>query len=241
MRNLFVIAVLILCSLGIDAQSDDRVIAGLKVSTQKLMDAVAPGKTEVWQELLADNALYSDEEGNIKTKADMLKELRPLPAGYVGSIKVGEPRVIDQGGTIVLIHRDREQLDLYGQTLITMFQSTDTWVRQSDGRWQIVSIQVMAIPSERKPITLDAARLDTYTGVYQLTPDNSYTVTREGDKLFGQRSGRAKEELLPLYDGVFYRRGVWRGEKVFEKDAAGKVINMFDRRDNNDLVWKKIK
>ena len=72
-------------------------------------------------------------------------------------------------------------------------------------------------------------------------PQVTYTVTREGDRLFGQRSGRAKEELLPLCTDMFYRRGVWRGEKVFERGAQGRVVRMLDRRENNDLVWEKVK
>jgi hypothetical protein len=47
--------------------------------------------------------------------------------------------------------------------------------------------------------------------------------------------------LLPLAVDVLYRKGVWRGEKVFERDAQGKIIRLLDRRDNNDLVWKKVK
>src|SRR5262245_5448807 len=29
--------------------------------------------------------------------------------------------------------------------------------------------------------------------------------------------------------------------KVFERDADGRVFKLLDRRDNNDLVWKKTK
>jgi hypothetical protein len=83
--------------------------------------------------------------------------------------------------------------------------------------------------------------MDAYVGQYQIAPDVSYAITREGDKLFGQRTGRAKEELLPLAADVLYRKGVWRGEKVFERDAQGKVIRLLERRENNDLVWKKVK
>jgi len=53
--------------------------------------------------------------------------------------------------------------------------------------------------------------------------------------------GRAKEELLPLCVDTFYRKGTWRGEKVFQRDGQGRVIALADRRENNDLVWKKIK
>jgi len=105
----------------------------------------------------------------------------------------------------------------------------------------VVSTQVMALPSERKPAVIDPKHLDSYVGQYELGPEVTYTITREGDKLFGQRTGRAKEELLPLCVDTFYRKGTWRGEKVFQRDGQGRVIALADRRENNDLVWKKIR
>jgi hypothetical protein len=221
--------------------SSDAVVSQLKQATQELLDAVAPGETAVWQKYLAEGCIYTDEEGNVKMKEDLLKELKPLPKGYVGSIKMGEPKVFIQADIIVMSHRDREDLELYGQKLITWFHSTDTWARHKDGQWKLVAVQVMAIPNERKPIVISPKKLDEYVGQYQLAPDVIYTITREGDKLFGQRTGRAKEELLPLCADTLFRKGVWRGEKVFERDAKGKVVRILDRRENNDLVWERVK
>jgi hypothetical protein len=221
--------------------TNNAIVEELKRATQELLDAVAPGDVAVWRRYLAEGCIYTDEEGTIKTKEDLLKELKPLPKGYVGSIKMGEPRVLAQENVIVLSHRDREELELYGQKLITWFHSTDTWAKSLDGHWKLVAAQVMAIPNERKPMALSPKKLDAYVGQYQLATDVTYTITREGDKLFGQRAGRAKEELLPLYQDIFYRKGVWRGEKVFERDATGRVVKLLDRRENNDLVWKKAK
>ena len=193
------------------------------------------------KEYLAEGSIYTDEEGNVKTKEDLLKELTPLPKGYIGSIKMGEPKVLIQDNVIALSHRDREDLELYGQKIVTYFHSTDTWAKQKDGQWRIVATQTMAIPNERKPMQINSQKLDAYVGQYQLSPEVTYTITREGDKLFGQRTGRARDELLPLCVDILYRKGVWRGEKVFERDAQGNVVTMLDRRENNDLVWKKVK
>jgi hypothetical protein len=223
--------------------ADNAIIEQLKRATQELLDAVAPGDVAVWQRYLAEGCIYTDEEGNVKTKDDLLKELKPLPKGYIGSIRMGEPKVVAQENVIVLSHRDREELELFGQKLITWFHSTDTWAKSQNGQWELVAVQVMAIPNERKPIALSPKKLprilDAYVGQYQLAPDVIYTITREGNKLFGQRTGRAKEELLPLCADTFYRKGGWRGEKVFERDAKGGIVRMLDRRENNDLVWKK--
>ena len=217
------------------------VVEQLKQATQELLDAIAPGKKEVWEKYLAEGSIYSDEEGNVKTKEEILKEFNPLPKGYIGSIKMGEPKVLIQDNVIALSHRDREDLELYGQKIVTYFHSTDTWAKQKDGHWRIIATQIMAIPNERKPMAINPQKLDAYVGQYQLSPEVTYTITREGDKLFGQRTGRAKDELLPLCVDIFYRKGVWRGEKVFERDAQGNVVKMLDRRENNDLVWKKVK
>jgi hypothetical protein len=171
----------------------------------------------------------------------LLKELNPIPKGYVGMIKIGDTRVLAQDNIVVLSHRDREELELYNQKIVTYFHMTNTWAKQQDGQWQIVATQVMAIPNERKPAAIDPKSLDAYVGQYELAPQVAYVITREGNKLFGQRTGRDKEELLPLCGEIFYRKGVWRGEKVFERDEKGKVIRMLDRRENNDLVWKRVK
>src|SRR5262245_57943963 len=116
----------------------------LKRATQELLDAIAPGDVAVWQRYRAEDCIYDDEEGNVKTKQDLLKELKPLTKGYLGSIKMGESKVVAQENVIVLSHRDREELELYGQKLVTYFHSTDTWAKSQGGQWRLVAVQVMA-------------------------------------------------------------------------------------------------
>lgn len=249
-KPLFVIACVVLIGLiSVNSMSaplpnnetDNEIVDRLKRATQELLDAIAPGNKAVWQRYLAEGSIYADEEGRVLTKDELIKELNPLPKGYVGSIKIGDTKTLLQDGVVVLSHRDREELELYGQKIVTYFHMTNTWAKQRDGQWQLVSTQVMAIPNERKPAAIDPKTLDAFTGEYELAPEVKYVITRQGDKLFGQRTGRTKEELLPLCADVFYRKGVWRGEKVFERDAQGRVVKMLDRRENNDLVWRKLK
>ena len=222
-------------------EASGDIVARLKTATQELLDAIAPGDRAVWERHLAEGSVYADEEGRVLTKEELLKELNPLPAGYVGTIRMGDTKSLVQDNVVVLSHRDREELELYGQKLVTYFHMTNTWARQKDGRWRLVATQVMAIPNERKPAAVAPKSLDAYVGQYRIAPQVTYTITREGGRLFGQRTGRAREELLPLCTDVFYRKGVWRGEKVFERDARGRVVRMLDRRENNDLVWERVK
>jgi len=67
-----------------------------------------------------------------------------------------------------------------------------TWVKSQDGQWRLVAAQVMAILNEHKPIAVSPKKLDECNGQYQLAPDVIYTIMREGDKLFGRRTGRAE-------------------------------------------------
>ncbi len=216
----------------------DATTETLRAISQELMDAVAPGNKAVWERYLSDDCLYVDENGKVLTKSELLADLGPLPAGYSGRIKVTDPQVRTAGDTAVITHRDMEYLELYGQKMLTQFQTTSTFIRRN-GQWQMIFSHVAVLPSELTPVSVDPGIYDRYTGEYELAPDIVYTVTREGDKLMGQRSGRPKEELFPSNETTFFRKGNPRGVKIFETDGKGNVIRLIDRRDNNDLIWKR--
>jgi D-alanyl-D-alanine carboxypeptidase len=67
--------------------------------------------------------------------------------------------------------------------------------------------------------------LDRYTGVYRIDAATTRVVTREGDRLFTQRTGGEKLEALPYSETeFFYRDSLERAS--FRRDAAGKVTGM---------------
>jgi len=76
------------------------------------------------------------------------------------------------------------------------------------------------LPPVNELISLDAARLDEYTGRFQINPDRILTVAREETKLIVRPTADLKFELLPIADGTFIRReGVLK--YTFVKGAAG--------------------
>src|SRR5262249_31985126 len=161
-RSLVLFTALIATVAGLQAppgiaaiQPNDTVVADLIRRTQALLDAIAPGDKALWERDLAEGSLYSDEEGRVPPKPDLFKELAPPPHGYVGSIKIGDVKSLVHGNVVVLSHRDREDLELFGQKLVTYYQMTNTWAQGKDGGWQLVSTQVMAVPNERKPGAID--------------------------------------------------------------------------------------
>jgi len=207
---------------------------------QKLMDAVAVGDKAVWQKYVADDVIYTDENWKVLTKKDLVDGMSPLPKGYSGTIKVSNVRSRINGDAAVLSWEALEEEFVLGQRLAPVYLVTDTYFRRN-GRWQLVAEQIIVRPSERHAISVDAKNYDAIVGEYELAPGNTYKVTVENGKLFGQRAGRDKQELVPADVNTYFVNGTIRGEKVFDRDASGKVIRMFDRRENNDLIWIKIK
>jgi tetratricopeptide (TPR) repeat protein len=62
------------------------------------------------------------------------------------------------------------------------------------------------LPPINEIISVDAAKLDEYTGRFLINPDRILTIAREEGKLIGRPTADMKFELLPIADGTFIRR-----------------------------------
>jgi hypothetical protein len=85
----------------------------------------------------------------------------------------------------------------------------------------------------------DPARLDDFTGVYEIARGDLRTVTRVGNDIYLRHGAGAKVKLLPESGDLFFRAGV-EGRVLFHRNAAGKVDALYDRRNNEDVVWRKL-
>ena len=101
----------------------------LRAMTQALVDAVAPGHAAVWDRYLDSNFLHLDENGTVRTRVEMLREIQPLPPGLVGSIRVDRFRAERTGDVIVAAVELQEQLDYHGQP-----RSRRVFLRDAAGR-----------------------------------------------------------------------------------------------------------
>jgi len=59
------------------------------------------------------------------------------------------------------------------------------------------SPKALAPPKRRVAIPVDSAVFDRYVGRYRFSKDDTLTVTRDGDRLFEQRTGELKAEIYP--------------------------------------------
>lgn len=232
-------AAVLLGGLAFAADPAQITEAELVRRTQALMDAIASGDPAPWQQYLADDCLFTDELGNTQDKAAFLKGLHPLPKGYSGTIKVVRPQSRFAPNVAILTYDMDESETVFGAQLHARYHATDTWLYRR-GSWQMAASQVLRYYEDPAVGDVDPATFDNYVGTYELAPDVTMTVTRRGDALFAQRSGRKEEQLFPEAPGVFFRKGA-EGRRIFHTTKDGTVDRLIDRRNNEDLIWKKIK
>jgi hypothetical protein len=78
-----------------------------------------------------------------------------------------------------------------------------------------------------------------YVGTYELSPGNTLVVTSQGSKLSEKRGSGEPVELSAEAPDPFIRPGV-EGRRFFHRNAAGQVDSVLDRRNNHDVIWKKM-
>ena len=205
---------------------------------QELFDAVAVGNQEPWKKYFADDCLFFDEKGRNFTKAELVADIRPLPKGYSGKITVGKPKSLIQGDTAVLSYDIDESETIFGQNLTARYHVTDTWLRRNN-LWQIAASQVFRYYEDPAPGKIDQTKLRNFVGTYELAPGQTRTVSIEGDHLVVERNGK-REILQPEASEIFFRKGV-EGRILFRADTHGKIDALIDRRNKEDVVWRKVK
>ncbi len=208
--------------------------------TQELFDAVVPGDQAPWKKYYADDCIFHDEKGRSFNKTQLIADVVPLPKGYSGSIKVTNPQSIITSNTAVLSYDTIETEMIFGQELHARYHGTDTWLYR-DGQWQIVAAQTMRYYEDPATGRVDPARFPAYAGEYELAKESERrsTISFENDHLYMERTPGKKVELFPEAGDIYFRKGV-EGRILFRFGQDGKVDALTDRRNNEDVIWRRI-
>jgi hypothetical protein len=206
--------------------------------TQELYDAIVPGNQAPWQKYFADDCIFSDEKGRTFDKPKLVADIAPLPVGYSGDIKIDKVQSRVIGDTAVLSYDANETETVFGQNLKARYHTTDTWLRRN-GEWKIIASQAHRYYEDPATGKADPKKFADFIGTYEVAPGQTRSVGVEGEKLFVERNGK-KEQLFPETSDLFFRKGV-EGRILFHYDANGKVDTLIDRRNNEDVIWRKIK
>jgi CubicO group peptidase (beta-lactamase class C family) len=112
------------------------------------------------------------------------------------------------------------------------FQSAD-FTRNADGHISALTMknragsEVWTKTNKSAPpedgVQLDEKKLETYTGVYELSSNFSFTVTHEQGKLFLQAKGQEKVQLFAESEGLFFLK-VNDAQLQFVADGTGKIV-----------------
>lgn len=228
----FVLIFLAACAHGPPADHETV----LRRQTQELLDAVAVGDKPVWDRHLDPRVTYVTEAGDIETKASLLAQLDPLPAGITGKLVVAKLTVQRFGDTAIVAHTDDESVDYFGHPLSARYLTFAVW-RLAGGAWRLIGTQVHAALVDPPAIALPD--LEQYAGTYRLTPEITYTIRKDGDHLVGERTGRPAVTLAAEARDVFFVPGQPRSRKVFLRDAKGAITGFADRREGRDVIWRR--
>ncbi|HEU4888594.1 MAG TPA: nuclear transport factor 2 family protein [Thermoanaerobaculia bacterium] len=234
------LASILLLFAAFAAASPASVEAELRRLTQENLDAIAPGKVEVWRRNLHDKVTHVDENGVVRNKTELLAEFNPLPKGLIGRLEIAKFQVAIEGNVAVATHEDLEHLEYHGQMIVSRWRSTDTWVKTAGG-WKLIAEQTMAILEDPPAIKLAAEQLCSYAGTYRLTAEITETLRCADGKLMGQRTGRPEVAYEAEVAEVFFARGKPRTRRIFVRDEQGAITGFVDRREGIDVRWTKVK
>ena len=238
MRKTILVSLLLVLAAPLFA--DDAVDAELRRLIQENLDAIAPGRVEVWRRNLHDKVTHVDETGKVRNKTEILAELTPLPKGLVGRLQVDKFQATVEGKVAVVTHEDLEHLDYHGQMLVSRWRSTDTWIKTADG-WKLLGQQTLALLEDPPAIQLTNEQLCEYAGTYRLTAEIIETISCADGKLLGTRTGRPEVAYQAEVADVFFVAGRPRTRRIFLRDAGGAITGFTDRREGIDVRWTKVR
>lgn len=222
-----------------NAQQDSAAQAARLMRLEQLLNDDLPGDSSLWSKYLDSQWYIVDEDGNGITRKDFLQSFKPFPKNVSGYIKIINPVITFHGNIAVVHYVADEHENYYGNQLHTTYGTMDAWYK-TDTSWTMLGMQSFEIPALPPGIKVAAETLKKYTGTYQLSDSDITVITLKNDTLFLQRNQHVPTMLLPETNNVFFRKTDARGRIFFVENNNGQVL-MLQRRNGQDVVWRRIK
>lgn len=194
-----------------------------------------------YSRFVADDCIFSTDDGDVVTKAQVMAHVGKLPAEYDHSINPRDYVVHVYGDTAVLNLRLTDHEQFTDSDIISEMRMTETYIKQ-DGRWLLIARQWGKIPVNfRKPVAVDTGVYQDYVGQYEWRPgDDVETISLKDGRLWTQ-SGKDVGEFLPLGNDTFFLK-TELGTNRFIRDAQGRVNGYtYQDADGQEIHIKKIR
>lgn len=204
--------------------------------TRDRKHAVERGDASAWGEHVAESCSFVEAGGRRSTKAQFSHFEQFV--GYKFYVELSDVRASNFGETIVITYHEKDIRDFGVQRSIGNYIDTDTYAKVN-GDWQLVLFTENLLPLEPSIGKLDPRLYDKYVGTYEVNPQATFTVTREGSRLFGQYAQDDKFELLPASKSRFFSRGDKSAQYTFVWDRSGRVVEHVYRAEGVEIRYKK--
>lgn len=88
-------------------------------------------------------------------------------------------------------------------------------------------------------VRLDAKILDRYVGLYELAPNFVLSITREGDRMFGQATGQPKLEIFAADEKKFFAEAI-NAQLTFQTGEDGRATGLILHQNGIDQEAKRM-
>ncbi|MGO9086293.1 MAG: DUF4440 domain-containing protein [Candidatus Sulfotelmatobacter sp.] len=206
-----------------------------------IRDAALRRDMEAWPRYVADDCIFSTDDGALATKVQTIEHYRRMPADYDRSVNPRDFVVRLHGDTAVTNYRVTVREQFTDADITSEMRVTETYIRQN-GSWLLIAKHWGLLPVNfHKPVAVDTSGYKDYVGQYQWRPlDQVETVSLKDGKLWSNLGGD-EDEALPLGSETFFFKDDL-GSVTFVRDAQGHVNGYtYHRNDGQEIHVKRIK
>jgi hypothetical protein len=215
-----------------------RPAVNLERITQELANALAPGNVSVWQQWTHPQFVVTDENGVRTERQQFLSEMRPLPPGTSGSIKVTDFKVTQTSGVQVTTYVLDELEHYHGEDLQARYRQTDTWVPSASG-WRLLASQIIALRTDPPAVELPATLWSEYSGRYGLPDGLELEITTAGSSAALRKSTGTPRPLKAELKDLLFVPADPRIRYIVQRDGSEQVVALIQRRESWDIVWRR--
>jgi len=207
-----------------------------------LRDTALRRDMAAWSHYVADDCIFSTDDGVLETKAQFIEHVGKLPPEYDRSVNPRDYVIHVYRSTAVINFRLTGHEQFTDTDIVSEERQTETYVKQS-GSWRLVARHWGLLPVNfRKPVAVDATVYKDYVGQYQWRPlDDVEKVSVKDGKLWSRFSKEKEDdEYLPLSSDTFFVKDDV-GSVTFVRDAQGHVTGYtYHRWDGQEIHVKRI-
>ena len=190
---------------------------------------------KAWGSHVAEKCFFVEAGGRLSTKEEF-SSMEGL-AGYTLTIEISDIRATESNATIFLTYREKDTRDFGTQRSEGNYLDTETYAL-TNGEWKLIGFTENFVAPEPAIVGLEPGILDRYIGTYAANSKATFTVVRQGKKLFGRYAGEEQFELLPASKSKFFVRGD-SASYLFVWDKAGLVVEHIYRAEGVEIRYKK--